>query len=228
MDAQYSLPGIGPAPEPTDRFFFALLPEPGLIRQLGVLAARFADRFDGELAPTPAHRFHVSLQHLGNHVGVPVELIRRALRAASHLSFHAFETRFDRVMMFSGRSARPGNRALALVDDEASKIVEFDASLAEALRHQGLNARALPFTAHVTLGYAPLRLFECEVPPVIWPVREFALVHRRIGRGLPYRLLGRWQLGQSRECTYHARPAELAAGCAPPIGLADNNNGTDL
>lgn len=228
MDAQYSLPGIGPAPEPTDRFFFALLPDPGVTRQLGVLAARFATRIGGGLAPTPAHRFHVSLQHLGNHIGVPIELIKRALRAASQLSFPAFEARFDRVMMFSGRSARPGNRALVLVESDVSKIVELDGSLAETLRHQGLNARALPFTPHVTLGYGPLRQFECGVPPLIWPVREFALLHRRIGRGLPYRLLGRWQLGRSFHSTYHARPAELAAGCAPPNGLADNNNGVDL
>ncbi len=228
MDAQYSLPGIGPAPEPTDRFFFSLLPDPGVTRQLAVLATRFAARFCGELTPTPAHRFHVSLRHLGNHAGVPVELLKRALRAASQFSFPVFEARFDRVMMFTGRSARPGKRALALIETNVSKIVELDASLAEELRHQGLNARALPFSPHVTLGYAPLRLFECEVPPLTWPVREFALVHRRIGRGLPYRLLGRWQLGRAFHSTYHARPAELAAGCAPPNGLADNNNGIDL
>jgi 2'-5' RNA ligase len=53
---------------------------------------------------------------------------------------------------------------------------------------------ATGFNLHLTLLYDEGRVAEEAIPPVGWRVGEFVLVHSRIGRNLPYALLGRWPL----------------------------------
>jgi hypothetical protein len=63
MDAQLSLPGIAPAPRRTERFYFAILPEPAVQTRLLALGRELCAGWRTRCKPTAAHRLHFSMHH---------------------------------------------------------------------------------------------------------------------------------------------------------------------
>jgi RNA 2',3'-cyclic 3'-phosphodiesterase len=162
--------------------------------------ALLARRLRGELGLhgklLDAGRLHVSLQGLGDHAGVPQELVALASQAAASVELPSFVASFDRVLSFSGKSRTPGKRAFVLAGGNGiAGLLGLHRALAVTMQHFGfLRATESSFTPHITVLYDEQSVAERAIEPVSWTVREFVLVHSRIGQNQPYALLGRWPL----------------------------------
>jgi 2'-5' RNA ligase len=194
MATQIPLPGFEPPAQGRDRLFFGLFPEPraaGKIAQV-TRRVRAERRLSGQ--PLAAERFHVTLQGLGVHGGVPRPLVAAASRAAATVELDSFFVRLDRLLSFTGRSRALAMRAVVLRSgDEIAALNALRQALANGLAAVGLSRPATSrFTPHVTLLYDAQSIAERPIERVGWTVREFALVYSRPQR--PYEILGRWPL----------------------------------
>jgi 2'-5' RNA ligase len=198
MDAQISLPGIAPAPRRTERFYFAVLPEPEVQPRLVALGRELSAGWRTRFRATADHRLHISLHHLGDHVAVPEAYLGWAMDAAGRISLPEFDAGFDRAMVFSGRARGEGVFPLVLCAGEgAQRFQALAQALARELRQAGLPSDFRATLPHVTLGYAGNRMATRAVNTVAWRVREFALVHVRLGLEPRHRVIARWRLANS-------------------------------
>lgn len=196
MSTQFTLPDIGAVPEPTDRLFFAVLPDTAAAERITQLARHLRGEHGLQGRPLEVERLHLSLQGLGDHVGMPSQLVECASQAAAKVALPSFSASFDRVLSFAGKSHRPGSRALVMTSSEGlAGLQMLYKTLTVALQTAGaLRRAAASFTPHVTLLYDRQRVAERTIEPVGWTVREFVLVHSLVGQNRPYTLLGRWPL----------------------------------
>lgn len=192
MDGQGSLFGFEASPEPKDRLFFSIFPDAHAAKQIEALGENLRRHhgLTGSLLKTD--RFHVTMNHLGDHVGVRQDIVAAAQQAASTLAQTPFDVSFDRVASFAGR---PGKHPIVLRGgDGLAQLLKFQQALGVAMARAGLGKWVEPrFTPHVTLTYARQALAEHEVDPICWTVRELVLVHSLLGQ-TTYVSLGRWQL----------------------------------
>lgn len=141
----------------------------------------------------PVERLHVSLQHVGDFVGLPDTVVGQASRIAASVRRPTFTVAFNCVMSFRGR---PGNQPFVLRGDGGTiGLTMLQQALGEAMEKSGLTRAAEHYAPHLTLMYGDR--FVAEQPlkaEVKWAVREFVLVHSLLGRGA-YRPLGRFPLG---------------------------------
>lgn len=192
MAEQLSLDGIGVPPAPTDRLFFALLPDD--------YAATQADRFRQRLAAERGlsgkqirvEHLHVTLHHLGDHAGVPTHLVEQAGAVAEGLAATPFEAEFTAVTSFPR-----GGRTPALVlcgNGGLTALTSFQRSLGVAMIKGGLGAWVdKSFTPHMTLAYEPQVVERHDIRQIAWMVNELVLVHSLLGQ-TRHLVLGRWPL----------------------------------
>jgi 2'-5' RNA ligase len=133
----------------------------------------------------------VTLHHLGNHVGLPPDIVRAAETAAAHVAMPPFGVAFDHACSFSGRA-----RNLPLVLRAGTGALEaLHAVIGERMAAAGLARWVKPgFVPHVTLLYDDRGIAPQAIEPIAWTVHEFVLVHSLLGRGTEHRVLGRWPL----------------------------------
>lgn len=187
-DAQLSL-GLGEA-KPSERLFFALMPDEDAVLAIGdrvrELVAR--ERLGGK--PLASERLHVTLHHLGDYAGLPPSLLARARAAADRLRMPAFEVRFDRVGSFAGR-----HRQLPCVlrgEDGVRGLFQLQRTLARRMAEQGLVGDS-QFTPHLTLLYVDTALPLQRIEPVRWWARDIVLIRSFLGQSR-YQIEGRWSL----------------------------------
>jgi 2'-5' RNA ligase len=195
MAVQEALPGFDVVPRQTDRLFFALFPDAATAARIGLLAQdlRVEHRLRGNALEVS--RFHVTLHHLGDHAGLPTDLVVAARTAAERVSAQPFEVVFDHAVSFAGRSRKPGKKPFVLRGGEGlAAVVDFQRRLGEAMKATvaGRYAEAR-FTPHLTLLYDDREVAQRPVDPVGWTVNEFVLVHSLIGQ-TKHIVLGRWPL----------------------------------
>lgn len=197
------------APRKTDNVFFALLPDASAADALTLLARRLRVQHGLNGQPLASSRFHVSLNGLGEHAGLPTDLVALAIHAASHLPpLPPFAVKFDRVLSFA--SKKPKRPFVLRGSNGLGALMAFQEHLNTALNTVGLGHRASQsFTPHVTLLYDREDVIAHAVESVSWTVREFVLVHSLIGQ-TKYKLLGRWSLGPLAPSPL-SPPAELTA-----------------
>ncbi|KRE89403.1 hypothetical protein ASG87_03420 [Frateuria sp. Soil773] len=189
---QLDLLGGDPArPAEVHNLFFALLADD----DVRVRIARVADalKADGRLRGQwvkPAN-YHVTLHFLGGHADLRPAMVDAASQAAAGVRCAPFELVLDRLTGFRGR--RPPC-VLGCLDTPAGLAALWEALRDRLIRHGLGGGLSRSFTPHATLAYAD-RLLDAPPPfaPVHWPVRDFALVHNKVGSGA-YRVLGRWPL----------------------------------
>ncbi|WOB06202.1 2'-5' RNA ligase family protein [Piscinibacter gummiphilus] len=186
-------PSTEPPRRPTDRLFFALLPDAPAAAAIAELANRLKAEHGLKGRPLATSRFHVTLHFFGDHVGLPHALVDGLAAAASALRFAPFDVVFDQAVSFPGR---PRKRPFVLRGSEAglAALMDFRRGLSEALVRQGLGELVDDtFTPHVTLLYDGQLLPPQPVGPIVWRVNDFALVDSLIGqaRHVP---LARWPL----------------------------------
>ena len=193
MAEQLLLPGIEPPRRPTDRLFFALLPDAPAAAAIADLARRLKAEHGLKGRPLATSRFHVTLHFFGDHVGLPQGLVDALSAAASTLRCAPFDLTFDHTMSFAGR---PRKRPFVLRGSDSGLValMDFRRGLSEVLVRQGLGRLVdVNFTPHVTLLYDDQLRPPEPVGPIVWRVNEFVLVDSLIGqtRHVP---LARWPL----------------------------------
>jgi 2'-5' RNA ligase len=188
MPEQLSLPGL--AAPPTDRLFFALMPEAPAAAQAGeiVEALRGPCRLSGKALPP--RRLHVTLHHVGDFAGLPGDVVARAKAAGDGLKQSGFAIRFDRAGSFLRKQ-----RTLPLVLRGGAGVIPliaFQDALGKALAHRGFRPSS-HYTPHMTLLYDSRYVEARDVAPVAWAARDFVLIRSFIGKSR-YETVGRWSL----------------------------------
>ena len=191
MPEQPSLAGLGATPTRTDGLFFAVYPDAGAAARIATLAQDLRSEHGLKGRPHVASRLHVTLHHLGNHVGLPPLLVSAANEAAAEVAAAPFVVGFDRVASFKRAVRLP----LVLRGGEGVEaLAAFQQLLGAALKKAGLgpwvNAQ---YTPHLTLLYDDRFVAEQRVDPIVWTVHEFVLVRSRLGKS-QHVPLARWSL----------------------------------
>lgn len=196
MSEQVSLEGFDAPAAPTDRLFFAFMPD--------VLASERAERMTQALCAQHGvkprigsrERFHITLFHVGDFVGWPEHTVAQACRAADAFRAEPCDIHFDRLVSFAGG---PRRLPYVLLSSESSALTAFQAALSLQMHKAALTqgANRAKFTPHLTLLYGHQRLEEQAIDPIIWTARKLVLVRSLIGLGR-YETVGRWGLGDHR------------------------------
>jgi len=177
-------------PSQKERIFLACLPDEATAARIHRLAEGFKrDKgFSGALI-LPEH-LHVTLFHLGDWASLPEEIVKLAKDAAGQVSVLPFDVTFKRAESFRNRT---GIYPFVLTGD-AAQWHTLHTALAAALKRVGLGgATQGDFQPHVTLVYDRIRVKPFAVEPISWTVREFVLVHSRLGK-TEHIHLGSWPL----------------------------------
>ncbi|WP_046656280.1 RNA 2',3'-cyclic phosphodiesterase [Lysobacter capsici] len=191
---QDSLFGAAP-PVSTDthRLFFALLPDDATRQRMAGVAADIHARHDGGGRLIGAHRYHLTLQFLGDAHEFQAERAQAAQAAAAEVVANAFELRLDRAGSFRNRSipwwlgcehTPPGLQAL------------FD-RLGVALAKRGVRVEGgHSLTPHVTIVRDAAAALHppIAIEAIDWWVADFALIHSQLGARNAYTVLGQWSL----------------------------------
>lgn len=182
MSDQLSLMGFDAPARPTDRLFFAVFPAPDAAGRIAQLAQTLRDNHGLQGHALKTERFHITLHHVGDHVGLPNDVVRAACQALDTVTLPPFEVSFDRVASFSGN---PSKRPFVLRGDDAqlAALNACQQALGVAMKRAGLgrwvDAR---FTPHVTLLYDTRLMPEQAVEPVSWRADRIVLVHSLLGQ----------------------------------------------
>ncbi len=175
---------------PTDRLFFALLPDEAATRDTGAVTESLRGACGLTARPLPSRRLHVTLHHVGDYAGLPVEIVARAQAAGDAVRHAMFPMRFDKVGSFH----RP-QRTLPLVlrgGGQLTPVMAFQHVLGQTMKARGFHPPS-GYTPHMTLLYDPRYVEARRVTPVEWMARDFVLVRSFIGKSR-HEILGRWSL----------------------------------
>lgn len=166
---------IGPRrSSPTDRLFFAVLPDADTADDIADRARRLRLSHGLTGKPLQKDHFHVPLFHAGDGLGFAAELVEALAERAAKVVMPAFRVAFDRVMSFR-------NGALVLSgDDSVIGLEVLQQRLSDVLDGRPRPARS--FTPHLTLLRDSQQIAAHPIEPISWTVREVVLVHSTHGR----------------------------------------------
>jgi 2'-5' RNA ligase len=191
MPEQLFSAGLGPTAKRTDGLFFAVYPDAAAAERIAALAQELRREHGLKGKPHVASRLHVTLHHLGNHVGLPPLLVSAANEAAAEVAAAPFVVGFDRVASFKRAVRLP---FVLRGGDGVEALLAFQQLLGAALKKAGLGPWVHPqFIPHLTLLYDNRCVAEQRVDPIVWTVREFVLVRSLLGRS-QHVPLARWAL----------------------------------
>jgi len=175
---QMGLPGFDP-PTPTDRLMFLLYPDPATAETIAREARRLKDALNLRGAPLLTDRFHITLHHLGDYVGLPRDLVRKGEDAGRALATASFEVAFDRAISFANR---PGNNPFTLQGGEGVQdLISFQRKLGLEMAKTGLKPDK-QFLPHITLLYDGQVVPAQDIEPIRWTVNRFVLVQSKLGQ----------------------------------------------
>lgn len=173
------------------RLFFALSPDAKVGAAIADAVERLCDPLMSGGRRVCRHRYHLTLQFLGEFHEFPEALAHAALAAGSCVDAPAFSLMLDRAASFDNR-ARVWWLGPASVPPE---LVALTQHLGDALQQRGVPRPTQVFIPHVTIlrNARRAQLEPVPIAPIPWPVRSFALVHSRDGvQG--YEMLQEWSL----------------------------------
>ena len=175
---QMGLPGFDP-PTPTDRLMFLLYPDPATAEQIGQEARRLKEALSLRGQPLLTDRFHITLHHLGDYVGLPADMVRKGEAAGRALAAAPFEVVFDKAVSFANR---PGNNPFTLQGGEGlHALIAFQQALGLKMAGAGLKPDK-QFLPHITLLYDGQVIPAQEIAPIRWTVDRFVLVQSKLGQ----------------------------------------------
>ena len=179
-------------PSQKERIFLAVLPDAGAAVRIAVLAEELKAKHGLTANLILPEHLHVTLFHLGDWVAFPDEVVRLAKEAASQVAVPPFDVAFARAESFRNRT---GIYPFVLTSDLAPWRA-LHTALAASLKRAGLAAATQgDFQPHVTLSYDKTRVKPHAIAPVAWTVRDFVLIHSRLGK-TEHIHLDRWALGR--------------------------------
>jgi 2'-5' RNA ligase len=162
---------------PTDRLFFAAIPDSSTAALIAERAWMLREVIGLDGKPLAASHLHVTLWHVGDAFRAPpAGLIDALVWRTSGIAMPTFRVSFDRAMSFR-------NGAFVLCGEEGVSGLEIlHDRLDAALGNRRTRRTAKSFTPHMTLlrdkRLVPLRPIE----PIDWTVSELVLVHSLLGR----------------------------------------------
>lgn len=167
------------AARPTDRLFFAVLPDPATAVRIATLGETLRKEHGLGGKPILPEHLHITLWHVGDAFWPPAnELIAKLIRRAAYVEMPSFRIAFDHAMSFR-------NGAFVLGGEEGIAGLEMlHARLRAVLTIPGLRrpVGVKGFTPHMTLlrddKHVPLQ----PINEIVWTARKFVLVHSLIGR----------------------------------------------
>jgi 2'-5' RNA ligase len=175
---QMGLPGFDP-PTPTDRLMFLLYPDPATAEAIAREARRLKDALSLRGQPLLTDRFHITLHHLGDYVGLPGDMVRKGEAAGQALAAAPFEVVFDKAVSFANR---PGNNPFTLQGGEGvSALIAFQQALGLKMAGAGLKPDK-QFVPHITLLYDGQVVPAQAIAPIRWTVNRFVLVQSKLGQ----------------------------------------------
>ena len=187
---QMGLPGFDP-PTPTDRLMFLLYPDAQTAEQIAREARRLKEALGLRGQPLLTDRFHITLHHLGDYVGLPNDMVVKGKEAGAALKAAPFEVTFDQAVSFANR---PGNNPFTLQGGEGVQdLIGFQKALGEKMVLQKLKPDK-SFTPHITLLYDGQVVLAQAIAPIRWTVDRFVLVQSKLGQ-TQHIVLGEWLLG---------------------------------
>lgn len=177
------------AADQTHRLFFALWPSDELRERIEKVTREPAQKSRGRL--TPPRNFHITLAFVGD---VPGERIAAVLEAAAKTIAPPFELVLEQVELLR-RSHVLCLTALRVPPE----LVALEQTLQAQLSAQQFRLRRQDLRPHLTLVRdVPRWQPPVAVPPVRWPVREFALVGSQLASGgSVYTIRDRWPLAKA-------------------------------
>jgi len=188
---QLSLAGFEPA-QPSDRLFFAVMPDAATAQRIAALAQRLRGELGLRGQPRPTAHFHITLHHLGDYVGLPADVLAQARAAAAGVAQAGFDVIFDHVASFNAKRKLP--LVLRGQEPALAELVQLQQALGQRMATCGLGRRVEKlFVPHLTLLYDDRSIAPQVIEPLRWRVDELLLVHSLLGR-TEHRVLGRWPL----------------------------------
>lgn len=180
------------AVRPTDRLFFAMIPDDGTIERIAALRREIREKSGIVGKEVPPEHLHVTLWHVGDDFfPPPPELIAALVRRAGYVEMPSFRISFTRAM-------RLGGGAFVLCGDEGVAGLELlSGRLRDVLISPGMKKRR-PFMPHMTLLRTEKMLPPQEIEPITWTAHEIVLVHSLLGK-TTHRHLARLPLSPTRQ-----------------------------
>ena len=165
------------------RVFFALWPDDATRSAISRATREAVQVSSGR--PIAKDRLHLTVAFLGELTPAGLEVAR----TVSPPRVGPFDLTLDAVGLW------PESRILWLAPMAPPEpLGELEATLWDELAARGFRAEERTYRPHVTLARRA-KPVEMEVPPVVWPVRELALVESfPDGRNVHYEVLQTWPL----------------------------------
>ncbi|KRB58662.1 2'-5' RNA ligase [Rhizobium sp. Root708] len=175
-----------------ETLFFAILPDCEARQHCLEIQQKLQRDHDALLSPLLPERLHVSLYGVGSAERIKDEMIFAACRAASAIDACCFDLSFDHVATFK---TAPRNAIVLSGNGGRELLRQLHVRIGIEMHAIGCDPHVkIDFQPHATLFYADdvIARTELEVP-VVLPVREFVLLHKRPGEQA-YQPIARWPL----------------------------------
>lgn len=175
---------------PTQRLYFAVVPEPEVCERIGELAEALRSEHGLQAVLTGEEVPLIIVQHVGDFPGVDARTLKRICLAAAKVQRPAFEVCFDYVGSLPGDCRYPfALQCGAGVD----LLLDLQADLLKLM--QPVLGRVRPGQApHIPLLVDSRQVAEQPVQSMRWLVREFVLLRQFLGQDRE-ELEGIWSLG---------------------------------
>jgi len=183
-------------PAERHRLFFALLPDERVLDDIMRVASLLKSTYHPRGKWMPVDMLHMTLIFLGDFPALASDaVVVHALSSGDDVSMPGFELTLDSASSFSGRRPPWVLRG----DKSREALMPFWRALGTALATGGFRTPPeADFVPHVTvLRDADKPLDGFEIKPIRWQVRDFALMHSRMGKEREYVVLRRWSLDKA-------------------------------
>lgn len=182
-------------PKLPERLFYGVFPDAEAAARMAWRGGHFLreHHLEGTLLRTP--RFHLSLHHAGDYKRLRGSRLYPAQLAGAAVSVPVFEVTLQAIGSPENPvRAESGPHPLVLFA-EGEGLFDLYQQLGAAMNRVGLKAAQdrAQFRPHVTLSYGPRPLPLQAIEPIRFTVREFVLVHSKLGL-TQYEMLERWPL----------------------------------
>lgn len=172
---------------PTDRLFFAVLPDAEAVGAICSLRRKLSERAGLSGSEVPPEHLHVTLWRVGDYVVPPTaEDVDAIVRQAGTVERPPFRLSFGGAKSLS-------RGALVLCPGRGSAELEgLSTELRDALTEPGTEVKHA-LRPHMTLMRSEKLLPERRIGAIGWTVREIVLVHSLLGKAT-HRVVGRLPL----------------------------------
>jgi len=174
----------------THNLFFGLLPGAHTRNRMTLEVERLRVAHDLQGRWIKPARYHMTLHYLGTFSELPEELVSRACQGASEIRMPEFDLVLDRAGHFAQGVGWLGS---AVTDARLQQLWE-ELRVALTRVHVRIQGHAA-FKPHVTVLRDARRGLPADpIEPIVWPVRDFALIDSQLGAHNEHVVVQRWQL----------------------------------